>query len=105
MGGLHMTEVITVYLDSFRKYRNPQEYYSCPRATCGDLVEEGHGFLIQKLLKRYALEYSVEDTSVHVRVLRGDTLCFVEMPLSSWIAPPSKEVPAGLAAYHQRQKL
>jgi len=86
-----MTKEIRIDLDSVKKWRNNQEYYTLPRARCEefDLEEVGTGRIIKRLAKRlYEEKGQIEASLV---VFRGVTLCFTPAPIKSWVLPSEKQ--------------
>lgn len=76
---------ITVYLDTIPKIRNSSEYRMINRARSGDLELIGGGPIVQKLLRKLYQQGAPKEAIVEV--YRGDTLCFVPIPLKSWVIP------------------
>ena len=74
-------EPLRIYLDSFRKYRNANEYRTINRASCGDMSVSGDGHNIQKLC---AILAENNPPSSMVEVWQGGTLCFAAAPLVKW---------------------
>jgi len=91
---------IDIHLDTVKKYRNASEYRPVGRARWNDIEEVGDGYIIKSLCRRIAAENP--QISGHVRVFRGDMLCFEPSPLKTWLRrnpfSSGKEPPALKAA-------
>ncbi len=72
-----------IELDTVRRYRSKNEYHNMQRATCGEHVVTGYGFVVRMLCKRIAENNG--DLEGIVEVYRGDTPCFKAMPLKQWV--------------------
>jgi hypothetical protein len=81
--------IITVELDTVRKYRNTQEYRPVNRATCEGYEAVGDGDVIRQVLQLYHKDNPHFTGKVQVR--RGDMLCFVITSLNQWLFPVSKQ--------------
>ena len=81
--------IITVELDTVRKYRNPQEHRPVNRATCEGYEAVGDGDVIRQVLQLYHTNNPQFTGQVEVR--RGDMLCFVTTSLNQWLFPVSKQ--------------
>lgn len=81
---------VVVVLDSIRKERNHQEYRMVGRARCEEfnLEVSGDGHNLRKLI--HLLAENNCDISRGLEVRQGDTLCFVVVPLKSWLNPPDR---------------
>ena len=81
--------MITVKLDTVRKYRNTQEYRPVNRATCESYEAVGDGDVIRQVLQLYHTDNPQFIGQVEVR--RGDMLCFVIASINQWLFPENKQ--------------
>lgn len=81
---------VEVKLDTVPKHRNSKEWRPLPRATCEEFGLEvtGDGHLVKKMVS--LLHENKCQISRVLRVTRGDTLVFKEVPLKSWLFPEDK---------------
>lgn len=64
-----------------------------PTITCKefDCYREGWGFILTSLIKDLVGKNAADSRCL--RIMRGDTLVWNEVPLSVWVNPPKGEVP------------
>lgn len=77
-----MTDTIRIYLDTVRVYRNKSEYRPMNRArsSLGHEIK-GDGFIVSKMASILRAENPHFDGLLEV--YRGETLCFVPVPLKT----------------------
>lgn len=74
--------MLTIELDSVKKWRNKHEFYTIPRATCLEHSKVGNSPLLSSLCKD--LVDAGHDPEQLVYIMRRKTLCFVPRTLQDW---------------------